>query len=49
MLFGTMNIERRKVLFRCVDEGADDEATESGIRIRVSVGIAVGLLAVVCV
>ena len=30
-----------------MDEGADDEATESGIRIRVSVGIAVGFLAVV--
>ena len=29
-----------------MDEGADDEAAESGIRIRVSVGIAVGLLAV---
>ena len=32
-----------------MDEGADDEAAESGIRIRVSVGIAVGFLAVVCV
>ena len=30
-----------------MDKGADDEATESGIRIRVSVGIAVGFLAVV--
>ena len=29
-----------------MDEGADDEAAESGIRIRVSVGIAVGLLAI---
>ena len=29
-----------------MDEGADDEAAESGIRIRVSVGIAGGLLAV---
>ena len=36
-----------KELFRGVDQGADDEATESGIRIRVSVGIAVGFLAVV--
>ena len=35
-----------KELFRGVDQGADDESTESGIRIRVSVGIAVGLLAV---
>ena len=49
MLFGTMNIERRKVLFSGVDEGADDEATESGVGIGVSVGIAVGFLAVVCV
>ena len=30
-----------------MDEGADDEAAESGIRIRMSVGIAVGFLAVV--
>ena len=44
-----MDIERRKALFRGVDEGADDEAAESGIRIRVSVGIAVGFLAIVCV
>ena len=29
-----------------MDQGADDEAAESGIRIRVSVGIAVGFLAV---
>ena len=36
-------------LFSGVDQGADDEAAESGIRIRVSVGIAVGFLAVVCV
>ena len=33
--------------FRSVDQRADDEATESGIGIRVSVGIAVGFLAVV--
>ena len=32
-----------------MDEGADDEATESGIGIGVSVGIAVGFFAVVCV
>ena len=35
--------------FSGVDQGADDEAAESGIRIRVSVGIAVGFLSVVCV
>ena len=44
-----MDIERRKVLFRGVDEGADDEATESGVGIGVSIRIAVGFLAVVCV
>ena len=38
-----------KELFRGVDQGADDEATESGIRIRVSIRVAVGFLAVVCV
>ena len=42
-----MDIERRKALFGEMDQGADDEATESGIGIRVSVGIAVGFLAVV--
>ena len=42
-----MDIERRKALFRGVDQGADDETTESGIGIRVSVGIAVGFFAVV--
>ena len=47
--WGLMDIERRKVLFRCVDQGADDEATESGIRIWVRIGVAVGFLAVVCV
>ena len=36
-----------KVLFRCVDQGADDEATESGIGIWVCIGIVVGFLAVV--
>ncbi len=36
-------------LFSRVNEGADDEATESGIGIGVSVGIAVGFLAVVSV
>ena len=44
-----MDIERRKVLFRCVDQGADDEAAEGGVGIRVRIGIAVGFLAVVCV
>ena len=29
-----------------MDEGADDEAAESGIRIRVSVGIAVGFFSI---
>ena len=33
--------------FRGVDQGADDEATESGIRIGVSIRVAVGFLAVV--
>ena len=42
-----MDIERRKALFGGMEQRADDEATESGIRIRVSVGIAVGFLAVV--
>ena len=42
-----MDIERRKVLFRGVDEGADDEATESGVGIGVRIRIAVGFLAVV--
>ena len=36
-------------LFSGVDQGADDEAAESGIRIWVSVGIAIGFFAVVCV
>ena len=35
--------------FRGVDEGADDEATESGIGIGVRIRITVGFLAVVCV
>ena len=35
-----------KVLFRGVDEGADDETAESGVGIGVSVGIAVSFLAV---
>ena len=35
------------MLFRCVDQGADDEATESGIVLGVRIGIAVGFLAVV--
>ena len=42
-----MDIERRKALFRGVDERADDEATESGIRIRVRIRVTVGFLAVV--
>ena len=45
-------VEQTKIhrgLFSGVDQGADDEAAESGIRIRVSVGIAVGFFAVVCV
>ena len=41
-----MDIERRKVLFRGVDEGADDEAAEGGVRIGVCIGITVGFLAV---
>ena len=44
-----MDIERRKVLFRGVDEGADDEAAEGGVGGGVRIGIAVGFLAVVCV
>lgn len=36
-----------KELFRGVNQGADDEATESGIRIWVRIGVAVGFLAVV--
>ena len=36
-----------KELFRGVDQGADDEATESGIGIGVRIRIAVGFLAVV--
>ena len=36
-------------LFSRVNEGADDEAAESGIGIGVCIGIAVGFLAVVCV
>ena len=44
-----MDIERRKVLFRGVDEGADDKAAEGGVGIGVRIGIAVGFLAVVSV
>ena len=36
-----------KVLFRCVDQGADDEAAEGGVGVGVRIGIAVGFLAVV--
>ena len=35
------------LLFRGVDQGADDEATESGIRIGVRIRVAVGFLAIV--
>ena len=35
------------MLFSGVDQGADDEAAESGIRIRVSVRVTIGFLAVV--
>ena len=35
--------------FRGVDQGADDETTESGIGIGVRIGIAVGFLAVISV
>ena len=41
-----MDIERRKALFGGMDQGADDEATESGIGVRVCIGITVGFLAV---
>ena len=44
-----MDIERRKALFGGMDQGADDEAAESGIGVRVCIGITVGFLAVVCV
>ena len=37
------------LLFRSVDEGADDEAAEGGVGIGVRIGIAVGFIAVVCV
>ena len=42
-----MDIERRKVLFRGVDQGADDEAAEGGVGVGIRIGIAVGFLAVV--
>ena len=44
-----MDIERRKVLFRGVDEGADDEASKGGVGIGIRIRVAVGFLAVVCV
>ena len=44
-----MDIEGHKVLFRCVDQGADDEAAEGGVGIGVRIGITVGFLAVVSV
>ena len=37
------------LLFSGVDQVADDETTESGIRIRVRIRVTVGFLAVVCV
>ena len=42
-----MDIERRKVLFRGVNQGADDEAAEGGVGVGIRIGIAVGFLAVV--
>ena len=42
-----MDIERRKALFGGMDQGADDEAAERGIRIGVRIRIAVGFLAVI--
>ena len=42
-----MDIERRKALFGGMEQKADDEATESGIRIGVSIWVAVDFLAVV--
>ena len=47
MRCGANGQKAHEVLFSGMDEGADDEAAESGIRIRVSVRIAVGFLAVV--
>ena len=41
--------ENLSKLFIRVNQGADDEAAESGIRIGVRIRIAVGFLAVVCV
>ena len=41
--------ENLSKLFIRVNQGADDEAAESGIGIRVRIGITVGFLAVVCV
>ena len=49
MLIFVEQTKMHRGLFSGVDQGADDEAAESGIRIRVSVGIAVGFFAVVCV
>ena len=49
MLIFVEQTKMHRGLFSGVNQGADDEAAESGIRIRVSVGIAVGFLSVVCV
>ena len=49
MRCGANGQKAHEVLFSCMDEGADDEAAESGIGIGVSVEIAVGFFAVVCV
>ena len=49
MRCGANRQRNSKELFRGVDERADDEAAESGIRIGVRIRIAVGFLAVVCV
>ena len=46
-LLGANGKRNNKELFRGVDQGADDEATESGIGIGVHIRIAVGFLAVV--
>ena len=46
---GANGLRNSKELFRGVDQGADDEAAESGIGIGVRIRIAVSFLAVVCV
>ena len=49
MRCGANGQRAHEMLFSGMDEGADDEAAESGIRIRVRIGVAVGFLAIVCV